>query len=179
MSEFVVRPFAFMRLTHEAIRIERNALVGHAEAHATNPGAETLAAARRSMADLKRAIELHAKQEESGFFPMLDAKFDAAATEAGFFDEHTDEHGRMGILDDALADSAASTAEGAAKLLAAVQAWAEANEMLGKISLAVFADNERAVQLYRSRGFTDEGRRVGEYLEDGVLRDDLLLARSV
>lgn len=58
--------------------------------------------------------------------------------------------------------------------------WAEANPMLGKVALAVFADNERAIALYRSRGFADEGRRIGEYRElDGTLRDDLLLARRV
>lgn len=48
---------------------------------------------------------------------------------------------------------------------------------LRKISLVVLADNTRAVDLYRSRGFIEEGRRVAEYREaDGSFRDDLLLA---
>jgi len=45
-----------------------------------------------------------------------------------------------------------------------------------RLSLAVFADNERAVALYRSRGFREEGRRKGSICEsDGTLRDDLLM----
>jgi ribosomal protein S18 acetylase RimI-like enzyme len=44
------------------------------------------------------------------------------------------------------------------------------------LRLAVFADNSAAVGLYRSRGFVDEGRRVGwAQEEDGALRDDLLM----
>jgi ribosomal protein S18 acetylase RimI-like enzyme len=56
-------------------------------------------------------------------------------------------------------------------------AEARAGGVLHKLSLAVFADNEAAVALYRSRGFVAEGRRRGEVrMEDGTLRDDLLLA---
>jgi ribosomal protein S18 acetylase RimI-like enzyme len=52
--------------------------------------------------------------------------------------------------------------------------------MLQKLSLAVFADNSPAIGLYRSLGFIEEGRRIGEYREeDGRLRDDLIMARSV
>ncbi len=58
--------------------------------------------------------------------------------------------------------------------------WSRANRELLKLSLAVFADNTRAVRLYRSLGFVDEGRRAAEYREcDGLLRDDLLLALPV
>jgi ribosomal protein S18 acetylase RimI-like enzyme len=65
-------------------------------------------------------------------------------------------------------------------LLAAAVEWAEQNEVLRKLSLAVFADNAGAIALYRSFGFVDEGRRIGEYREaDGRLRGDLLLARFV
>jgi ribosomal protein S18 acetylase RimI-like enzyme len=62
-------------------------------------------------------------------------------------------------------------------LLHAAVAWAEGNAVIQKLSLAVLADNEAAVALYRSAGFVDEGRRIGEYREpDGTLRDDLLMA---
>ncbi len=65
-------------------------------------------------------------------------------------------------------------------MLASCLRWAEANPMLRKISLAVFADNDRAVALYQSHGFVQEGRREGEYLlEDGSVRADLLMAREV
>jgi ribosomal protein S18 acetylase RimI-like enzyme len=51
---------------------------------------------------------------------------------------------------------------------------------LRKLSLAVFADNEGAIALYRSRGFVEEGRRRGEVrMEDGALRDDLLMALAL
>jgi RimJ/RimL family protein N-acetyltransferase len=57
---------------------------------------------------------------------------------------------------------------------------AEANPMLRKLSLAVFAVIARAVALYERHGFEGEGRREGEYLlEDGSLRADLLMARRV
>lgn len=57
--------------------------------------------------------------------------------------------------------------------------WAAGSQVLTKLSLAVFADNERAIALYRSRGFVEEGRRVGEYRDGDAMRDDLLLARPV
>jgi ribosomal protein S18 acetylase RimI-like enzyme len=64
-------------------------------------------------------------------------------------------------------------------LVKAAVAWAEANAVIRKLSLAVLADNEAAVALYRSVGFVEEGRRVGEYREaDGTLRDDVLMAYS-
>lgn len=56
------------------------------------------------------------------------------------------------------------------------KAWVRTHPEVEKIGLNVFADNEPALALYRSAGFLDEGRRVGEYLmEDGTRRDDLLL----
>jgi ribosomal protein S18 acetylase RimI-like enzyme len=65
-------------------------------------------------------------------------------------------------------------------LLQAVLEWAEANEAVSKLSLAVFAHNEGAVRLYERFGFETEGRRLNEYkMADGTYRDDLLMARSV
>ncbi len=60
-------------------------------------------------------------------------------------------------------------------LLESALAWAE-DAPVSKIGLAVFADNERAIGLYRSLGFEEEGRRPKEYrMEDGTFRDDLLM----
>lgn len=65
-------------------------------------------------------------------------------------------------------------------LMSAGIAWAEANPVLTKVGLSVFTTNDRAIALYRSFGFEEEGRRPGEYrMEDGSLRDDLLLYRFV
>jgi ribosomal protein S18 acetylase RimI-like enzyme len=68
---------------------------------------------------------------------------------------------------------------GSALLDAAID-WAHHSPLVRKLSLAVLADNTPALKLYRSRGFVEEGRRVGEYLElDGTSRDDLLMALHV
>ena len=125
---FTVRPFAFMRLTHEAIRVERAALLAHAEAFAAQPTAAGLDAVRASLEELQRGIALHALQEEQGFFPLLDARFDAVATQAGFFAEHEAEHARFDALDAAVAAAGDASAPAAASLLEAVRAWADANE---------------------------------------------------
>ena len=62
-------------------------------------------------------------------------------------------------------------------LLDAAIAHVRGKGVLRKIALAVLADNEAALGLYRSRGFVEEGRRIAEYQEaDGTLRDDLLMA---
>lgn len=61
-------------------------------------------------------------------------------------------------------------------LMEAAIAWATASPVVTKIGLAVFADNDRAIALYRALGFVDEGRRVREYrMADGTYRDDLLM----
>ena len=58
--------------------------------------------------------------------------------------------------------------------------WCEHNEMLQKLGLNVFADNTRAIALYQSMGFRQEGYRAHEFLmEDGSWRDELLLYRPV
>lgn len=54
--------------------------------------------------------------------------------------------------------------------------WAGRSSVVRKIGLSVFADNTRAIGLYRSLGFQQEGHRRAEYrMADGTFRDDLLL----
>ncbi|MFT4977125.1 MAG: ribosomal protein S18 acetylase RimI-like enzyme [Myxococcota bacterium] len=56
--------------------------------------------------------------------------------------------------------------------------WAADNPILQKIGLSVFDDNIRAIALYEKLGFSEEGRRSGEYREaDGTLRGDVLMYR--
>jgi len=62
-------------------------------------------------------------------------------------------------------------------LMEAAMIWAENNPILRKLSLHVFEDNVRAVDLYKNLGFQIEGRLISEFQEmDGTLRNDLLMA---
>jgi RimJ/RimL family protein N-acetyltransferase len=45
-----------------------------------------------------------------------------------------------------------------------------------KVRLGVFATNERAISLYRTLGFKEEGRFGGEAVIDGVTVDEILMA---
>ena len=74
---------------------------------------------------------------------------------------------------------ARGTGIGSSLLARGVQ-WATANPQLVKIGLNVFADNRRALALYRKFGFEEEGRRPREYrMADGTFRDDVLMYRFV
>lgn len=79
----------------------------------------------------------------------------------------------MGVLQDHWGQGV-----GAALLDAAI-AWAEANPVLRKINLQVFATNPRAIALYKSRGFAEEGLLRAEVQVDGDFIDMLQMARFV
>ncbi|MBS4174348.1 N-acetyltransferase [Bacillus sp. FJAT-49736] len=65
-------------------------------------------------------------------------------------------------------------------LLKALLAWAENNPFIEKVSLGVFSTNERAISLYRSMGFIEEGRKVKEFkLSDNEYADDVLMYKLV
>lgn len=52
--------------------------------------------------------------------------------------------------------------------------WARAHPSILKVCLGCFADNTPALNLYRSLGFVEEGRRMGEFqYEDGRFFDDV------
>ena len=53
--------------------------------------------------------------------------------------------------------------------------WAR-NEKVRKVTLRVFASNDRAISLYRSFGFEEEGRLKGEVILGGQPVDELLMA---
>ena len=61
------------------------------------------------------------------------------------------------------------------ELVAAAQAWAR-ERGLGKISLGVFPDNERAIAVYERRGFVREGLRRRQYRSGDTYRDEVLMA---
>jgi RimJ/RimL family protein N-acetyltransferase len=57
--------------------------------------------------------------------------------------------------------------------------WARDHELIRKLSLQVFDTNVRAVQLYHSVGFVEEGRLRDEVHEDGEFVDMLQMALFV
>jgi RimJ/RimL family protein N-acetyltransferase len=58
--------------------------------------------------------------------------------------------------------------------------WAASVPQIEKISLGVFADNLRAINLYKSLGFHVEGRRTAEFrLGPGRYADDLIMAAFI
>jgi ribosomal protein S18 acetylase RimI-like enzyme len=61
-------------------------------------------------------------------------------------------------------------------LLAELVAWARQNAVLKRLTLQVYADNERARALYRAAGFVEEGVRPREYrFPDGTFRDEVAM----
>lgn len=65
-------------------------------------------------------------------------------------------------------------------LLTAVIDWAEDHPLLRKVDLQCRGDNLRAMGLYRSLGFVEEGRQRDHIrLEDGTTIDNVLMARPV
>jgi len=60
-------------------------------------------------------------------------------------------------------------------MVRAAQDWSRERE-LGKLALAVFPDNDRAIAVYERCGFVREGVRRQQYRVEGELRDELLMA---
>lgn len=62
-------------------------------------------------------------------------------------------------------------------LLDAGEAWAR-EQSVHKLSLGVFAHNDRAIALYQKHGFVEEGRRVKHYRrKNGDLYDSLEMGK--
>lgn len=105
---FTIRPFAFMRLTHEAVRAGAAEALELAASLAADPSMETFAQLEAVYAQTRRGIEIHAKLEEGAFFPLLDERFDRVCTREGLADEHADDdlrdtaiHAALGAFRDA------------------------------------------------------------------------------
>ncbi|SOC41519.1 GNAT family N-acetyltransferase [Ureibacillus acetophenoni] len=65
-------------------------------------------------------------------------------------------------------------------LLKALLEWAERNPLIEKVSLGVFSTNHRAISLYKSMGFVEEGRKIKEIkLNENEYVDDILMYKWV
>ncbi|MGE7184201.1 N-acetyltransferase family protein [Peribacillus sp. NPDC006672] len=66
------------------------------------------------------------------------------------------------------------------ELIGALLEWAEANPFIEKVSLGVFSTNHRAISLYKSLGFTEEGRKIKEFkMSEHEYVDDIIMYKLV
>lgn len=65
-------------------------------------------------------------------------------------------------------------------LLQTLLDWAKKHPLIEKVSLGVFATNHRAISLYKSVGFIEEGRLIKEYkIDEDKYVDDILMYKCV
>lgn len=58
--------------------------------------------------------------------------------------------------------------------------WAEQNPLIEKVSLGVLSTNQRAITLYKSVGFVEEGRKIKEVkFSEDLYVDDILMYKLV
>ncbi|MBT2649797.1 GNAT family N-acetyltransferase [Bacillus sp. ISL-34] len=66
------------------------------------------------------------------------------------------------------------------QLIKALLDWAEANPFIEKVSLGVFSTNHRAISLYKSMGFIEEGRKIKEFkMSQSEYVDDIIMFKMV
>ncbi|WP_408009935.1 GNAT family N-acetyltransferase [Pseudalkalibacillus sp. A8] len=66
------------------------------------------------------------------------------------------------------------------QLLQEMLAWAEHNPLIEKVCLGTFSSNHRAIALYKSLGFIEEGRKVKEFkFSENEYVDDVLMFKLV
>ena len=65
-------------------------------------------------------------------------------------------------------------------LVTALLEWAEKNPFIEKVSLGVYSTNHRAISLYKSLGFVEEGRKIKEFkMNENKYVDDILMYKLV
>ncbi|WNB91533.1 GNAT family N-acetyltransferase [Bacillus sp. NEB1478] len=65
-------------------------------------------------------------------------------------------------------------------LVTALLDWAEKNPFIEKVSLGVYSTNHRAISLYKSLGFIEEGRKIKEFkMDENEYVDDILMYKLV
>ena len=93
----VIRPFAVMRLCHEAIRVLLKRMSGAAA------GGDK-AACRAAFEEFEALVAIHMKQEDTELFSMLDRVSDGSVTAAGLAHEHEADAKQQAACRDALRD---------------------------------------------------------------------------
>jgi RimJ/RimL family protein N-acetyltransferase len=65
-------------------------------------------------------------------------------------------------------------------LIGELLTWAEKNPLIEKVCLGVFSTNKRAISLYKSMGFVEEGRKNKEIkISENEYADDILMCKFV
>ncbi|MDR7071052.1 GNAT family N-acetyltransferase [Fictibacillus barbaricus] len=65
-------------------------------------------------------------------------------------------------------------------LVTALLDWAEKNPSIEKVSLGVYSTNHKAISLYKSLGFIEEGRKIKEFkMNENEYVDDILMYKLV
>ncbi|MDH5163496.1 GNAT family N-acetyltransferase [Heyndrickxia oleronia] len=66
------------------------------------------------------------------------------------------------------------------KMIMNMLQWAESHPQIEKVLLEVFAHNERAIHLYQSLGFIEEGRKKKHIkFDDGTYVDEIIMSKFV
>jgi len=86
VKKFVVRPFAVMRLSHEAIRFAVKDIE-----EASKDKDVKIDRLQTIYNDLERMFALHGQQEDDVFFPLLDKKFDEIISKKGILSIHSED----------------------------------------------------------------------------------------
>lgn len=153
-----------------------------------------IACAKRVMAEGRFAVteaeefDLTEQQEQDWIQRHLDTPTslvvvaEVAGQVVGYLDFSCGQRQRIahrGALAMLVVEECRSVGVGSALLQTLID-WASEQPAVEKLGLAVFANNERAIGLYRKFGFVEEGRRYRE-IKTGPAEyvDDLLMCRFV
>ena len=123
MSENDMRPFAFLRLTHEAIRVELDELTARFADAASSGDKDAAKGLVASLNDALALMELHADQEDGGLYPLINERFEGTADKEGYTEEHKMLHAMHERLKKAV-DEGASGGDALRAASDAVTTWA-------------------------------------------------------
>lgn len=119
------QPFAIMRLTHEAIRVGLNEIQSLINSNSTLTISHSLKDLNGIYNDVKRVIELHAKQENEVFYNALEAK--QKGVSLAFVDEHESEEETFTKIEVAFENATISN-DALLNLIDQLNMWAEDHE---------------------------------------------------